>query len=98
MIQRRTPLKRTGRPKPMSDKRRLQADIYRTRRLQFLAEHPTCQACTVESIPSTEVHHKKGRTGKNYLDTSTWIAVCRGCHEWIHSHPSQARLLGLLGF
>jgi hypothetical protein len=45
---------------------------------------------------SCDVHHSKGRTGKNYLDETTWVAASRDEHEWAHRHPSQARELGLL--
>lgn len=45
---------------------------------------------------SSEVHHKAGRTGKNYLDESTWMAVSREGHTWIHEHPSEARARGWL--
>jgi hypothetical protein len=45
---------------------------------------------------SCDVHHSKGRTGKNYLDETTWVAASREEHEWAHRHPSQARALGLL--
>ncbi len=52
---------------------------------------PTYEACPV----STDVHHVKGR-GKFYLDESTWMAVSRESHRWIHNHPKEARELGLL--
>tara|TARA_R110000868_G_scaffold93805_2_gene259384 strand:+ start:5583 stop:5972 length:390 start_codon:yes stop_codon:yes gene_type:complete len=45
---------------------------------------------------SDDVHHKAGRTGTNYLDEQTWLAVSRQEHEWIHAHPSEARKRGWL--
>ncbi len=45
---------------------------------------------------STEVHHTAGRTGENYLDESTWMAVSRQAHEWLHAHPREARAKGWL--
>lgn len=45
---------------------------------------------------STDIHHKAGRTGSNYLDTSTWMAVSRAAHDWIHTHPKEARARGWL--
>lgn len=45
---------------------------------------------------ATEVHHKSGRYGGNYLNESTWLAVCRDAHEWIHNNPSLARARGML--
>jgi len=100
VIQRRHPIERRTRVKPMSDTRRLQADIYSTRRQEFLRDHPICEAVIphtdICSMRSVDVHHKAGRIGKNFLDTSTWMAACRDCHDWIHQHPGQARALGLL--
>lgn len=45
---------------------------------------------------SIDVHHKAKRTGRNYLDDSTWMAVSRAGHEWIHSHGKEARAKGYL--
>lgn len=94
MIRRRKPMKR------ISDRRRLQQAIYTTRRGLFLAAHPICEAVIPKtdicSMVSQDVHHKAGRTGTNFLDESTWMATCRECHDWIHTHPGQARELGLL--
>ena len=38
-------------------------------------------------------YSKKGR-GKYLLDTSTWLSVCRNCHNWIETHPEDAKELG----
>lgn len=74
--------------------------IYGKERRAFLMLHPLCDACReidpTKQRGSTDVHHRHGRTGKNYLDQSTWLAVCRPCHDWIHTHPGQARAKGLL--
>lgn len=99
---RRTPIKR------VSARRQREGRIYRERRLVFLAEHPRCQAYGIiqmylknwmpdyEVVPAaTDIHHVK-RRGKYYLDESTWLAVSRESHDWIHSHPREARQLGLL--
>lgn len=45
---------------------------------------------------STEIHHINGRTGGNYLDEKTWLAVSREQHAWVHANPALARNLGLL--
>lgn len=45
---------------------------------------------------SCDVHHKAGRTGGNYLAESTWMAVSRDAHDWIHANPSEARRRGWL--
>jgi hypothetical protein len=89
-----TPLKR------VSNRRRAEMAIYSKERSFFLQLHPLCDACRVidptKQRASCDIHHKKGRTGPNYLDQATWMAVCRPCHDFIHSHPSVARKTGLL--
>lgn len=45
---------------------------------------------------SCDIHHKAKRTGSNYLDESTWLAVSREMHEKIHQNPSWARAQGYL--
>lgn len=87
--------------KQISDKRRAQLALYMPKRKAFLKDHPVCQVARY--IPglnpkarSRDVHHKAGRLGTNYLDESTWLAVSREAHNWIHSHPGQARARGWL--
>ena len=67
---------------------------YSQLRREFLAEYPLCQAalhkCTNNS---TEVHHKRGR-GIYHNDVSTWLSVCRNCHNWIELNPVEAEELG----
>lgn len=46
--------------------------------------------------PACDIHHMAGRTGSNYLDTSTWLAVSREAHRRIHENPSWAREMGFL--
>lgn len=45
---------------------------------------------------ATDIHHCHGRRGKNYLDETTWLAVCREQHQRIHQNPSWAREMGFL--
>jgi hypothetical protein len=45
---------------------------------------------------STDIHHMAKRTGSNYLDESTWLAVCRENHDRIHNNPAWARANGFL--
>lgn len=86
-------MKRT-RLRPMSKKREVAAREYSAKRTDFLAEHPKCQKCGTRH--STDVHHKAGRLGTNYLDTQTWAALCRRCHDDIHLNPRRARQDGWL--
>lgn len=46
---------------------------------------------------SSEVHHKNGRNGKNYLDEKTWMACCTAGHRKIEANKSWARANGYLG-
>ena len=93
----------------MSAKRKGEAREYSRKRKAFLEEHPDCNvwfpawvqgmgywAMPVCERKSTDVHHKAGRLGGNYLDETTWLPVCRACHNWIHTNPNAARALGLL--
>lgn len=68
--------------------------LYSKLRKEFLTQFPYCQArlanCTANS---TDVHHMKGR-GAFYLDKSTWLSVCRTCHNWIELNPIQAKEMG----
>jgi hypothetical protein len=81
--------------KKVSVKKSQEDAVYSKLRKDYLCSRPFCQAsipgkCTTNA---TDVHHKKGR-GKYYLITPTWLAVCRSCHEWIETHPEQAKELG----
>lgn len=84
----RTPLK------GKSDKQSVLDVAYTMLRKKFVAKNPYCQAriagCTTHT---TDVHHKRGR-GKYYLDDTTWLAVCRACHAYIETHPTEAKELG----
>ena len=76
---------------PVSKKRQVEMDEYSKKRLAFLALHNNCQAKLVGCTgKATDVHHLysgKDRD-KHYLEMSTWKAVCRNCHNYIHDHLS----------
>lgn len=91
---RRSPLKRTGRLRPMSAKRRRQAKAYSLLRAAYLESHPKCELQCGRA--AKDIHHTRGRLGGNLLNTDTWMGVCRTCHDWIHQHPKEARSRGLL--
>ena len=38
---------------------------------------------------SVDIHHRKGR-GKHFLDVSTWMAVSREGHDFIHKNPKES--------
>ena len=72
---------------------RIDAKYSKLRRL-YLTDYPMCQAalprCTHKS---TDIHHKKGR-GKYHNDITTWLSVCRKCHQWIELNEVEAIELG----
>lgn len=86
-------MKRT-RLRPMSAKRAVLAKEYAMLRKAFLAARPKCEKCKTKK--AQDVHHVHGRLAGAYLNTATWKALCRGCHDWIHSHPGEARRTGWL--
>lgn len=79
----------------MSKKRQRDSRLYNKNAKAFLDRHRNCQ---VERCirRSTQVHHTAGRRGTNYLDETTWMAVCLPCHDEIHRHPKWAMAKGYL--
>lgn len=67
---------------------------YSKLRKEFLSKNTTCHAKISSCCSSaTDVHHKRGR-GTYLLDISTWLPVCRNCHNWIENNPKDAKELG----
>lgn len=60
---------------------------YNKLRETFLEENPWC---IVAGCDATEVHHKAGRVGDLFLDTSKWAPVCAEHHRYITEHPREA--------
>lgn len=90
--------KPTGKQKklrPRSRKRQKEEVEYSRKRKIFLQDNPVCQmnipGCTGNA---TDVHHKAGRNGDDYLDVSKWKPACRSCHTWVENNPKEARELG----
>jgi hypothetical protein len=89
--------KKPKRIAPRSAKK-IEADkVYSVKRADFLKQQPHCQikrpGC---KRTATQVHHSQGRIGSDYLDETTFIAVCDGdCHRWAEDHPNEAKLLGV---
>lgn len=81
-----------------SSKRIKEEEEYSRERKLFLEAHPLCKMALpgICTYHSTDVHHRDGRIGSNYLDKTKWIPGCRACHVWIHNNPKSARELGLL--
>lgn len=80
-----------------SKKRQIEDAKYLVLRIEFLSK-PENKVCPITGQQTTEVHHKwsgKDRS-KYYLDVSTWLAVSRDGHIWIHENPKEAREKGFL--
>ena len=86
-LKRKTPLKRGGRLRPVSKKRAKQNKAYSVNREVYLNYHPACEICGSKAC---DIHHKKGRFAERLNDMQYFMAVCRGCHQWIHNNPQQA--------
>jgi hypothetical protein len=83
----------------VSSKRKKKDQEYLKLRERFLTENHLCQVAVAGcSNGATDVHHTYAGANRDafYLVQSTWRAVCRNCHDWIHSHPTEARVLGYL--
>lgn len=81
----------------VSEKRKIDNLKYYAQRIVFLGK-PENKICPITGWEATEVHHKwcgKDRA-KYYLDKSTWMAVSRDGHNWIHDNPKEAREKGFL--
>lgn len=75
-----------------SPKREKAEHLYSVARKGYLEAHPMCEAkipgC---GLKATDIHHKRGRTGEYYLDTTNFLAVCRSCHTIIETQPKLAK-------
>ncbi len=83
--------------KPISKKSSKQEKLdalYSVLRETYLKANPFCKAklhgC---QINATDVHHMAGR-GKFMLDQTTFLAVCRICHNQIEENPIMAKAMG----
>ena len=76
--------------KKVSEKRKLEDIEYKRLRLEFLSK-PENKICPIMKTETTDVHHKKGRIGKLYLDTTFWIALSREGHRMVEENPEWAK-------
>ncbi len=83
----------------VSAKRKKKDAEYLKLRERYLIDNSLCkvkvQGC---SSNATDVHHTYAGSNRDafYLVQSTWIPVCRNCHNWIHEHPEEARIMNYL--
>lgn len=81
--------------KQISAKMAAELRKYHKLRNQHIRQHPICQAKKeCQGNLSIEIHHKRGR-GIYLCDTTTFLAVCRNCHDWCEAFPVEAKILGL---
>lgn len=88
----REALKEKKKPKAIkkfSAKRVKETKEYQDKRDKYLAIFPICQAKGCGK-PSTELHHRKGRQGKNLTDESFFMALCHDHHEYYTEHSAEA--------
>jgi hypothetical protein len=94
-LHRRTPLRRVSlKRQRVNRERRELVRSELTKRPRCEAGHLTPASC---SGYATDIHEPLTRArGGSILDVANTVAVCRGCHDWIHTHPESATRLGLL--
>ena len=65
--------------KTFSDKRLKQMAVYRKNRDKYMKENQICEVDDCNN-KSNQLHHKKGREGKNLIDVKYFMACCGICH------------------
>ena len=85
---------------PQVSSRKKKKDLeYSKLRKRYLEDNNICRVdvkgCTKKA---TDIHHTYAGSNRDtyYLIQSTWIPVCRNCHNWIHANPKEARKLNYL--
>lgn len=67
---------------------------YDSLKAEWLRVNTRCAKCHRRA--RIEVHHKCGRLGPLLTAQELWIALCGGCHRWVHANPDAARAANLL--
>lgn len=83
----------------VSAKRAKKDAEYSKLRQRYLTENPLCMVRVSECMyNATDIHHTFAGSNRDafYLVQSTWIPVCRVCHNHIHNNPAEARTMGWL--
>jgi hypothetical protein len=76
----------------ISGKRKKEMAIYRRKRDVFMKKHEVCEVC--KNAKPTDLHHRKGRSGKMIYKERYFLAVCRPCHTKIENNPIWAKKNG----
>jgi cytochrome c553 len=85
-------------PRVSSKRKRKDAEYLKLRE-KYLTQNQLCavkvKGCSQEA---TDVHHTYAGSNRDtyYLIQSTWLPACRNCHNWIHEHPKESRILKYL--
>lgn len=96
-IMQQTANKRAIKPiKQISDKRAIQLKEYSKLRKKFLKENPKC--AVYPYLKAVEIHHTYPGSNRNryFLEVSTWMAVSREGHNFIHNNVSLSKSKGYL--
>jgi cytochrome c553 len=83
----------------VSAKRAKKDAEYSKLRQRYLTENPLCMVNVNGCMHNaTDIHHTFAGSNRDafYLVQSTWLGVCRSCHDWIHNHPEEARIMNWL--
>ena len=83
----------------VSAKRAKKDAEYSKLRQRYLTENPLCMVRVSDCMHNaTDIHHTFAGANRDafYLVQSTWIPVCRVCHNYIHDNPAEAREMGWL--
>ena len=83
----------------VSSKKKKKDQEYLKLRERYLTENHLCMVkVTGCTNGATDVHHTFAGSNREafYLVQSTFLSVCRNCHDWIHAHPAEARTMGWL--
>jgi cytochrome c553 len=83
----------------VSAKRAKKDAEYTKLRQRYLTENPLCVVNVNGCMHNaTDIHHTFAGSNRDafYLVQSTWLGVCRSCHDWIHNHPEEARIMNWL--
>ena len=94
MLSRKKGFKKTGgKLKSLSGSRKAKnADYEKSKAEYFEEKNYQCEICNQAAI---DLHHKKGR-GKFLCDKSSFMALCRPCHNKIHHEVGWARENGYI--
>lgn len=99
-LKRGAPLARTGRVKPMSERRRGEAVVRRTLVAELLTDRPVCEGQWVcRGARAVDVHERIKRSrGGSITDPNQahMVTLCRPCHEMTEAEPAEATARRLL--